>query len=367
MNTTAIPHTSNDGRASDRVVRHIRAQIEAGQIQSGQYLPTERELAETFTIARMTARRALKTLEANGFIASVPRRGYKVTLRAVNDPGRGCPIAYVLDEPECLAPGDDFHKTLFNVFQHVASRRGSTLLAAYGGPLTPSRTLEQIKAARVWGVAIDSINADLMRLLRDNGLPAVMVDAWREDAEIDTVVQDSYQGGLLAANYLLSRGHRRFAWAGTGVGESSHSMARYGGASAALASAGLSIAPDRFADPRSLGGYEQVRALLARPDRPTGVLALWGEAAQAVARAARDLNLVLGKDLDVVGWSTEEQYRTSYAPGFPDGKVPPAIVWSVAAMAELAITRLAERKANPSLRVAKINVPVRLRSERSEV
>jgi LacI family transcriptional regulator len=222
--------------------------------------------------------------------------------------------------------------------------------------------MEQLRAAHVWGVAIDSINANLMKLVRDNGLAALMVDAWREDAEIDTVVQDSHQGGLLAANYLISRGHRRIGWAGAPPGESSHSLSRFGGAAAGLARSGLAIPPELCCDARRAEGFDKARELLTRKDRPTAILALWGEACQNVVRAARELKLVLGRDFDVVGWSTEEQYASTYRPGFPDGQVPPAIVWSVAAMAELAVTRLAQRQADPSLLVAKINVPVKLRA-----
>ena len=258
--------------------------------------------------------------------------------------------------------GDEFHKTLFAVFQHAANRRGSSLLAAYCHSHPVSRTMEQLRTARVWGVALDSVNATLMKQMNDHGLPAVMVDAWREDAEIDAVVQDDYQGGLLAANHLVARGHRRIAWAGAPAGESSHSMGRYGGAAAGLARVGLTILPGPCCDARGAAGLEDVRRLLAGKDRPTGILALWGEACQSVVRAARSLKLVPGKDFDVVGWSTEEQYAGSFCPGFPDGKVPPAIVWSVAAMAEMAIARLAERRADPSLLVARINVPVRLRA-----
>jgi DNA-binding LacI/PurR family transcriptional regulator len=359
MNATIAP---SGGRSVQKLVRHIRDEIGAGGLPGGDFLPTERALAERFGIARMTARRALKVLEAEGLLAAVPRHGYKVALRAANDPSRGCPLAYVLDEPNCLTPRDEvFHKVLFHVFQQMAGRRGSALLAAYGGANLAAKTMEQLKAARVWGAAVDSVNPDLLRLMRVNGLPAVMVDAWREDAEIDAVVQDDFQGGLLAAAHLLQRNCRRIAWVGAAVGNSAHSVSRYGGVAAALARAGLGIPPELRCEGTSAELEPKVRALLKRRDRPVGIAALWSETGQLVARVADELRLFPGRDYELVSWATEEQYDSAFASGFPRARVPPAIVWNMEAMADLAVTRLAERKANPRMRVARINVPVRLR------
>jgi DNA-binding LacI/PurR family transcriptional regulator len=145
------------------------------------------------------------------------------------------------------------------------------------------------------------------------------------------------------------------------VTSSAHSLGRYAGALAGLARVGLAIPAKLRVAAQDADAPVRARSLLARRDRPTAVLALWSRMSQAVAGAARELGLVLGKDLDIVGWSIEELYESAYRPGFPDGKVPPAIVWSASAMAQTAVTRLAERRANSNLPPMKISVPVKLR------
>lgn len=56
------------GRASEDVVEQIEQAVLSGQLQPGDRLPSERELAEQFGLSRMTIRDALRVLESIGFI-----------------------------------------------------------------------------------------------------------------------------------------------------------------------------------------------------------------------------------------------------------------------------------------------------------
>lgn len=358
--TTLTQVSLHSNKAGDRIVRYIRGEIETGRVKGGHFLPTERELAEKFGFARMTIRRALRRLEAEGLLGAVPRHGYKVALGAVNGAGKGCPLAYVLDETEDSFSGDDFHRTLSLALQREAGRHGSSLLTTYCRRQLPAWTIEQLRLGHVWGVAIDGIDIELIKLTKQNGLPAILVDAWVGDASIDAVIQDDFHGGMLAAKHLIDRGHRKIGWLGPDVGDSSHSMGRYGGACAKLAAAGLSLQQKHVVCGAKEAYPKLARRLLDSPDRPSAVLALWGTACQVLVSVGAELNLVAGRDFDVVGWTPEELYSSSFAAGFSAGQVPPAIVWSVATMTELAVARLIERRNTPSLIATKIHVPVKL-------
>ncbi|RWI66264.1 FadR/GntR family transcriptional regulator [Mesorhizobium sp.] len=60
-------------KLSETVVASIRKQLQAGEIQPGQKLPTEGQLTETFGVSRTVIREALAKLAADGLVE--PRQG----------------------------------------------------------------------------------------------------------------------------------------------------------------------------------------------------------------------------------------------------------------------------------------------------
>src|SRR6184192_2391106 len=59
--------------AYQRIQSVIRKRIDSGQLQAGDPVPSERELAKTHHVSLMTARHALASLEREGFVER--RRG----------------------------------------------------------------------------------------------------------------------------------------------------------------------------------------------------------------------------------------------------------------------------------------------------
>ena len=192
------------------------------------------------------------------------------------------------------------------------------------------------------------------------GLATVMVDSWEARMELDAIVQDSFQGALLAAEYLIEKGHRHIAWLGP-ISQSIQSLERFGGAAAALHAAGLAGEPDFFRDTLAPDVKEAARALLTRADRPTAILALWVNIAQAVLQVAAELNLQPGKDIEVVSWMADDLYQAASGMGAGSGSMPPTMVWSMKDVARAALSRLAERRLNLTLPPVLIKIPVRLK------
>ncbi len=58
-----------------QLYRQLRAEIEAGSLQMGRQLPSERELAASYGISRPTARKALALLKQDGIISAHHGRG----------------------------------------------------------------------------------------------------------------------------------------------------------------------------------------------------------------------------------------------------------------------------------------------------
>jgi LacI family transcriptional regulator len=209
-------------------------------------------------------------------------------------------------------------------------------------------------------VALDTISPELIAMVRAEGMAAVMVDAWLEDSPFDLVLQDNYRGAFLAARHLVARGHRKIAWIG-GVGRTGHSRERFAGAVAALVAAGIELPPEARFEATDGQARAAARGLLSGSDRPTGILCLWRGLSLEVAEEAAAQGLVLGRDLDIVGWCPEEDYAEYRAAAAKLGPVPPAVVWSVEHLARMAMARLAERREDMELPPVRLCVPATLR------
>jgi DNA-binding GntR family transcriptional regulator len=66
---------------SEKIAEHFRGQIQDGTLQAGEKLPTVREIADTWHVARQTAGRAIEALQNDGLVTTAGRAGTVVTDR----------------------------------------------------------------------------------------------------------------------------------------------------------------------------------------------------------------------------------------------------------------------------------------------
>jgi DNA-binding GntR family transcriptional regulator len=72
------------GSIYEQLAARLRADILTGRLQPGQRLPSERDLEQTYGIARLTVRRAIAVLRAEGLV--VARHGHGVLVRDLHEP-----------------------------------------------------------------------------------------------------------------------------------------------------------------------------------------------------------------------------------------------------------------------------------------
>lgn len=124
---------------------------------------------------------------------------------------------------------------------------------------------------------------------------------------VRTLTIDDIAVARLATEHLLALGHTRIAHIG---GNKDYDLdfhlptnRRYG-YEAALIAAGIPLAPELFqpADFTMRGGYQAAKQLLGTPhNRPTAIFAASDEMAMGTILAARDLGLVVPRDVSVIG------------------------------------------------------------------
>lgn len=336
----------------------LRRRIAAGEFAVGQFLPSQRELIKDSGLAQNTVRRALKKLEKSGLVQAEHGKGYRVLSR-INDPTFGHPLAFIDSEQKDNADWTGFNRILLDSVHKAAHGRGWSVLAVGAENRSADEVIEQCRGANAWGAVLVTPDAQFVSAANKAGLSVVLMDDWHVDVQVDTVLQDGFRGGFLAARHLLAMGHRKIAWFGSRL-DSIHHMFRYGGAQAALQQAGVKPAANWATIAPVDAMAAAMRERLSRSDRPTAVLALWFDLTTIAGEVARELGLVLGRDLDVVGWCSKPRYERDLAAHFADGRLPAMIVWDPEEMAETALTRLVARREHPLLPTLQNEIPVQL-------
>lgn len=71
-------------RIYENIVSEIKEMIDQGKLISGDQLPSERELSETFKVSRTSVREALRILESQGFLESRQGNGTYIALKNID-------------------------------------------------------------------------------------------------------------------------------------------------------------------------------------------------------------------------------------------------------------------------------------------
>ena len=158
-------------------------------------------------------------------------------------------------------------------------------------------------------VLVDA-SAPQLHLLTSAGMPVVVVDPRSPTpADVASVGATNWDGGRMAAEYLLGLGHTRL---GIVAGTKSHlyNRARIDGFTSALRTAGVDIAPDHlvYCDWDRQGARSAAGVMLADvARRPTAVFACSDMMALGVYDAADDTGLRVPNDLSVIGFDDVQE------------------------------------------------------------
>jgi DNA-binding LacI/PurR family transcriptional regulator len=347
------------------IAEEIEHRILVGAVKQGEYLASVRLLSREFGCAPLTAHRALRHLVEKGLVVAEPRHGYRVTSIRLGSRQREV-IAFLEDTTGYEPHLGDVYDVQLSVLRRGASVRGwASVVLPYEGQ-TSGRIAEQLREMGATALILQDIGerfpAELPAELVALGLPTISLDMATCAAGLDQVLRDEAHGAALATEHLLARGHRRIGWYGP-LTDSLNARRRFAGAAEILMREGLAEDIRDWRDLEPATDSRVAREYLSSPDRPKAVLALWQTAAMALARAARELGLKLGKDIELVGWSLEEHFGHSYAADCPELREACATAtWSMADVGRLVLNRIAERRREPDLPAARILLPMRLRA-----
>ena len=195
---------------------------------------------------------------------------------------------------------------MFEAIERAARRQGYFAVVATCGDDADAerRATETLLDRGVDGLILATARIDdsLPASLRERGIPHVLV--LRTDGVSPSALGDDETGGYLAVRHLLDLGHRDIAVV-TGPWFTSSGQDRLRGAQKALAEAGIDLPDGRVistgygVDAGSEAGYTLLRA----EARPTAIFAANDNLAIGIIGAARNLGILPGQDLSIVGYN----------------------------------------------------------------
>lgn len=150
------------------------------------------------------------------------------------------------------------------------------------------------------------VNDESAQKLRSHNLETVLIEYPRDD--LNTVEIDDVDGGELAADFLISKGHQKLAFLGDTTDLGAFAILpitqRLAGFKKGISKAGLTLPEDFICtahyDVRD--AEKKVKPLLSRPDRPTAIFCATDLQALGVVNQARQLGLRVPEDLAVLGF-----------------------------------------------------------------
>jgi len=302
---------------SQQVADRVADAISSGQLDSGQRLPSERDLVRLFDVSKDTVRKALSILVDRGLVIKSPSRGSFVASSRLLADRRTRRQVHVFLEMDENSPWEGLIRGLSRELHH----QGLDLLLkdAHGWDAQSLRgvladSVDQRPAGIITYPWFPDDLSDFYRSLSGRGVPIVFVDAGI-DIGLDAVVVDEAQGIGLGVRHLWALGHRKIAYiAGNSVPTCEHSRRRVEAFARICAELELQhidemicqSSPANSDNGHPASDYrQQIAEFLQGGHSPTGVVCFNDTVAMTVWSIAEQLGMSVPDDLSIVGFDNE--------------------------------------------------------------
>lgn len=198
-----------------RVKDDLVASILAGEFPDGEAIPTEAKLAETHDVSRVTVRKALDALKADGVLTSTQGSGTRVSLRRA-------PLTGELDIVVVAASVyEPFFASFFGEFQRIADDHGTSVMfkqetarARMDEPAFYQSLLARgIRDFVLWPES-GFRHAELLPRLRGVGANLVFFDHVVDESSVDCVALDNQGAVVSLIQRLAEHGHTDLRFVG---------------------------------------------------------------------------------------------------------------------------------------------------------
>ncbi len=192
--------------------------------------------------------------------------------------------------------------------ERVAAAEGYAVLLCDAREIPAATHLETLRSRLVDGVIIDPVGADSLKLGDAGDLNVVLID--ESDAGWPGVASAAPDAGRLAAEHLLSLGHRKIGFMGP-AGDIHGFRRRERGFVTAVRKAGVELTSDAFrrVAPTVAGGQMAMKAMLSLRTRPTAVFCVNDLLALGALKACLSAGVRVPDDISLMGCDDVEMAR----------------------------------------------------------
>lgn len=205
---------------------------------------------------------------------------------------------------------NQFFSETINGLENVAYQQGYNVMIFQSQNIYERevKIIDQLIGARVDGIAISigSTTEDFrhLNMLKELDIPLAMFDRVSDEVYGHKIINDNFEGGYKAGEFLVQHGRRRIAHI-AGPQTLKLTRLRMQGFKAALRDAQLDMPPEYFLHTsfRMEDSYQIALDLLRLPEPPDAIFAVSDYVALGVLKAARQLNIQIPQELALIGFS----------------------------------------------------------------
>lgn len=291
-----------------QLAQALRAEISRQTWQRS--LPGERQLAERFQVSRKTVRKALAELRAEGVLKTARSRGSIIA--APGQRRRPAPPRIALLLPEPLEVSRPFTALWINRLMSLLQETGYPLQIFHGAKYygaNAARSLARLTSsqpASCW--IVGRSNRPLQEWFAASGLPTVISGSAHRGVALPSVDVDHRALCRHSAALFLRHGHRRLALfleRGGHGGDAESEQGFREGLSGHDNPEPLVGAPERSAE----SVIRELRRVLARKERPTGLLLSNSYSYLTVLSYLGSIGLRVPRDMSVISRDDETFLR----------------------------------------------------------
>lgn len=291
----------------EAVVFWVLAEIENGNLNYGDRLPSEKDLMEKFQVSRQTVRRALEVLAEKGTVEG--RRG-SGTYIAVNRRRRGKREIRIAVMPTYV---DTYiFPSIIRGIESVFSREGCTLqLSVTNNTAERERMFlkEFLQSQSVDGVIAETVksglpspNLELYTSLEKSGIPVLFINSFYSELDIPHISLNDRKAGYVAAKHLLDCGHTRIG--GIFKADDGQGRLRYAGYADAMMERDIKVRGSKviWMDSEEIRDMEEEPGrILKRLKDCTGCVCYNDEIANHLVEIFKKAGMRVPRDISIVG------------------------------------------------------------------